>query len=236
MIFRIGLAIALCVILAPQVVKAEPILQLYVEGAAYDAGTQSWEITSDTFTLWVIGNTSWKGTIEDVKLAFAYDSSETLAVSITPTTTGGLGGFTDPSTPGAASFIQTVTDGSSPLLGDGSALPDHGIYGPGTSWTEYALGDFSLTDSPFADFQIAFPAPGAPNSTQINAYDITVSGVTDLHIDAYDHVVSSNHTFFRFVPPSHDAGAGGEPIPEPGSLLLCAAGLAGFALYRRRRR
>jgi len=236
MSFRIGLAIALCVILAPQVVKAEPILQLYVEGATYDDGTDSWAIDSDTFTLWVIGNTGWKGTIEDVKLAFAYDSSETLGVSITSTTTGGLGGFTDPSTPSVATFSKTVTDGSVPLIGDGSALPAHGIYGAGTSWTEYALGDFDLTDSPIADFQNAFPAAGAANSVQINVYDITVSGVTDLHIDAYDHVVANNHTFYKFAPPSHDAGAGGTPVPEPGSLLLCAAGIAGFAVWRRRRR
>ena len=231
------LALALLWVVVPQLARAEPILQLYVEGATYDAGTESWTIDTDSFTLWVIGNTAKKGTIEDVKLTFAYDSSETLGVTITPTTTGDLGGFSDPSTPGSPTFSQTVTDGSVPKLGDGSDLPEHGIYGAGTSWTEFLLGDFWLTDSPIADFQNAFPSPGAANSAQINAYDITVTGVTGLHIDTYDHVEGKTHTWYKFAPFSHDAGSGGEtPVPEPGTLALFGFAIGAGWIVRRRRR
>jgi len=233
---RILIALALCWGVAPHLAKAEPVLQLYVEGASYDDGTESWTIDSDSFTLWVIGNTGWKGTIEDVKLAFAYDSSETLGISITPSTTGGLGGFTDPSTPVAPTFIQTVTDGSSPKLGDGSDLPSHGIYGAGTAWTEFLLGDFTLTDSPIADFIDSFPSPNKDDAAQINVYDVTVSGVSGLHIDTYNHVAGSNHTWYKFAPFSHDADGGGEtPVPEPGTLALLGAALGCGWFVRRRR-
>ena len=234
--FRFGAVVALLILLLPQVAHAEPILQLYVEGATYNEATESWDLPGDTFTLWVIGNTGAKdsGVIEDVKLAFAYNTGEVLGGTITPTTTGGYGGFVDPSTAALPVFSQTVTDGSTPLLGDGSPLPDHGIYGPGATWTEFLLGDFSLQDSQIADFMTALPTPGKANSAQINVYDITVTGVTDLHIDVYNHIDGKNHVRYTFAPFSHDAGS--DPTPEPGTLVLFAGALAGYVCWRRRSR
>ena len=60
---------------------AVPLLQLYVEGGTYDAGTESWVLgyTSDPIRLWVIGNVAGpgsQGTIYDTKLAIAYDTPE----------------------------------------------------------------------------------------------------------------------------------------------------------------
>src|SRR5688572_501687 len=176
---------------------AVPILQLYVEGADYDAATETWTLTgADTIRLWTIGNVDGpgsKGTIEDVKLSIAYDAGALPTFSLTPTTTGGYGGFTDPSTADAPTLIQTRTDGSVPLLGDGSPLPSHGEYGSQTWWQEFMLGDFTQTDSPVADFIDAFPTAEYTDAGQINVYEIGVSGYTGtIHFDLYDHVQSQN--------------------------------------------
>src|SRR5690606_3609302 len=107
----------------PATVVAAPILQLYVEGATYDSESESWVYTArgssggDPFRLWAIGNVSGpggKGTIYDVRLAAAYDESyDHIEISLSPVTTGGYGGFTDPSIPfETGAWIQTNTDGS----------------------------------------------------------------------------------------------------------------------------
>ena len=130
----------IAVMLSVQPASAVPELQLYIEGATYDATTETWEAdisSSGTLRLWTIGNVSGPGShgaLYDVKLAIAYQHGDTPTFVLTSSTTGGLGGFFDPSTPGAATYIQTVTDGSAPLLGDGSVLPNHGEYGAGTDW------------------------------------------------------------------------------------------------------
>ncbi|MGB9687353.1 choice-of-anchor N protein, partial [Thermogutta sp.] len=128
-------------------VLAEPTLQIYLEGGLYDTATQSWYLAppgssaGEPFRLWIIGDTS-KGPIEEVRLSMAYSSiyranGVDLAVTITPTTTGGLFGFTDPSTPPPPTFLQYGAEGTQPVLGDGSPLPAHGIYGEGVVWQEW---------------------------------------------------------------------------------------------------
>ena len=39
-------------------VQATPILQLYLEGGAYNETTESWDLYGDSFSLWTIGDTS----------------------------------------------------------------------------------------------------------------------------------------------------------------------------------
>lgn len=240
--------------------SAVPLLQLYVEGATYDSTSETWVYTgTDPIRLWAIGNVDGdggKGTIYDVKLAIAYADGLTPNFSLTSSTTGGYGGFIDPSTPGAAVFSKTVTDGSAPILGDGSSLPTHGIYGSGTDWTEYLLGDFSLTDSQIEDFITSFPTPDATTDGQINVYEIAVTGVaagTTFHFDLYDHVAGGNDFRYVFAPFSHDGeatsssgggggstggggGSTGNGVPEPGVLGLLGAGLLGQGLLLARRR
>jgi len=243
-----------------------PLLQRYLEGGTYDTETESWYLAPEgssagkPFRLWVIGNTSWKGTIEDVRLSMAYSAEHRiydeygnivrdLVVTLTRATTGqGVDGFFDPSLPEPPQFIQYGDAGTVPLLGDGKPLPAHGIFGPDTVWQEWHLGDFTLQDSPIGDFIGDLPPPDTSTLGQINVYEISIlfndgdsaHGVS-VHFDAYNHVEGKNHAFYRFAPFSHDTDADVDVIPEPGSLvglvgiLLGASVFGGRSLLRRRR-
>src|SRR5437867_3848432 len=150
--------LALFLILAAKSAQAIPELQLYIEGATYDTATETWLATFPS------GGTSDSGrsatlVARGATVAFSTFGSRwptTLVThptfTLTSSTTGGYGGFTDPSTPGTATYLQTRTDGSSPLLSNGSPLPSHGEYGPDIAWQEYLLGNFTLTDSSAGDF------------------------------------------------------------------------------------
>lgn len=242
-----GLVAACAITLCATQVRAEPVLQIYIEGSTYDTATQTWTLdtalsSSTPLRLWTIGNVQQFGTISDVKLAIAFDNTLGLSHSsfnIVSSTTGGFGGFTDPSTPQAVANGSSG-DGNVPLLSDGSSLPSHGEYGAGIEWVEFKLGNFTLQDSPIADFINTLPSPGSKNG-QINVYDISlnaaVAGGTKFHFDLYDSVQAKNKARAVFAPFSHD-GTTTNVVPEPtslvafGSLLL---GLAGFRAARRRK-
>ena len=243
-------ALSLGSLVAPIVATAAPVLQLYIEGGTYDEESETWLISrpeNEALKIWAIGNVDGpggKGTIFDVKMAFAYSSGAgSVTLDIVPTTTGGLGGFADPSTPQQPTLNGIHTDGSRPMLSDGNLLPSHGeydVYGQTTYWQEWYLGDMNLTDSPIADFIDAFPQAPAEFSGQINAYEINVTGLIPgewVHIDLYDSIASKNKARAVFAPFSHDAGnsviepTGEEPnpVPAPGGLLFMAVGLAVLA-------
>jgi hypothetical protein len=244
---------ALWALIAIPSAQATPVLQLYVEGSTYDTKTESWILSPSgssaggSFRLWVIGNVAGpggKGTIEDVRLSASYDGSlGQLQINLTPATTGGSGGFTDPSTPLNPGFIQFVPDAADavPLFGNGRELPTHEEFVPGIAWQEFSLGDFGQTDSPVADFITSFPsALDNPDSGQINVYDVTVLAAdggtvhgTNIHFDLYDHVVAKNHTTYKFAPFSHDVTLIPAPSAAWASLPLVFS-LAVVGIVRRR--
>jgi hypothetical protein len=211
---------------------AVPTLQLYIDGAIYDPVSETWVTMDTSFDLWVLGVSP----VDDVKLSVAFMTGETGSITLTPTTAGdfdGVPGDDDTSTPGAPSFLGASLDGAVPVRGDGSLLPTHGIYGPGVSFLEYDLGDFSLTDSPIGDYQgipTSFPDVG-----QINVYAVTITGYeSGVHFDTYDHTVTGKdgaQVKYVFAPFSHDA-----EVPEPTAALLLLASGATYGLAGRRRR
>ncbi len=74
----VALASSLLLVAASPIAMGYPILQLYLEGGTYDTSTESWYLAppdssvGKPFRLWVIGNTSWMGTIHEVRLSMAY--------------------------------------------------------------------------------------------------------------------------------------------------------------------
>jgi hypothetical protein len=170
-----------------------------------------------------------------------------LQVTLKAAQTGGLYGFTDPSLPTNPAFIQHGAAGTVPILGDGTPLPPHGIFGPNTVWQEWLLGDCDLKDSPIADFVGSVPPPSSTYG-QINVCEVSITftdGVSahgvQVHFDAYNHVEGANHVWYKFAPFSHDADGDVTVIPEPGSVtalmgLLAGSGLPwGVSFFRRRR-
>lgn len=232
--------------------SAIPTLQVYIEGASYDDQDETWKITSPSnapLRLWAVGNVAGpggKGPITDVKAAFAYSSGAgNVTIDITPTTTNGYGGFTDPSVAAAPTLIATHTDGSRPVRSNGKKLPKHGVYGKNTHFQEWAFGDFSLTDSPIADFMDAFPEAPVEASGQINAYDINVTGLVEgewVHVDLYGSILNKRGKVKSvFAPFSHDAEfalltaetVGSTEVHAPGALLIFSIGLLFVARNRR---
>jgi hypothetical protein len=239
---------------------AIPILQLYIEGATYDDVTETWVLappgssSGAPFRVWAIGNVAGpggKGPISDLKLSIAYrEEYSGLSITLTGSQAGGLGvgqyrpsdtdpWVLDPRIADAPTYLQTVTDGSSPVLGDGSSLPTHGIFGAGTMWQEFSLGSFTFTDESVGDFIGSFPSTVSAGG-QINAYEVSViggSGAT-LHFDLYDTIISRNDAVF--APFSHDADGTAHIAPEPASFIvwflvgLSWAGSAWTHQYRRR--
>lgn len=190
---------------------ATPILQLYLEGGTYNTTTESWE-ASGALTLWAIAAEP----VYDVRLSVAYSSEFDPAITV-----------------GDAPWLQTVTDGSAPLLGGGAPLPSHGIYGDGTSWQEFSLGDMLGDGDPIGDFIGEFPTE-FPHDGQINKYEIGVVGDIDaLHFDLYDHAFAGNHALYIKAPFSHDAD-GFPVVPEPATSILF--GLSLLVVLRGRRK
>lgn len=260
-----GVAVAALVAL-PHTASAEPILQLYVEGATYDAEHESWVFdiieSNGKARIWTIGNTAGpgsKGDILDVKLSIAYpdlfeSSGPDLGFSLTGSTINADFEFyddlidfdsepdPDEPYPSELGMFQWKDDGSAPTLNDGRLLAPHGVYEEGTEWQEFLLDDFNTSESPIGDFVAGFPDDFKPDSAQINVYDFSLdpSKIPDTE-DFFLHFDLYNHVeganHAVFAPFSHDAGTGvNERVPVPPTGALLAGALATLCIWNGCRR
>jgi len=251
-----SLALAAVFCLAGGSAHAVPVLQLYLEGATYDATTETWVLgqgsPGDTAHLWVLGDVGFREPtkedpgglvpILDVHLAVLYDHTSGITVTLSPDILlGGTTrfGFQDNST-ALLSFggVQTGV----PVMNDGGSLPKHDMYSATSQWDLFNLGDFNQLDSQMADFTTSAGFPGTfqgNNMGQISVYDVNVTGGAEdfaVHFDAYNHLASFTQS--RFAPFSHDAEIQYEappPIPEPISMVMLGCLGAGMLAARRLR-
>jgi len=273
---RIGLAVTALLVLASGRAQALPMLQLYIEGSQYDSKTASWELTvnpGDSLRLWAIADVQStivkdKSTIVSqgvygVRMSVSYDAAASpVSIALAGTQAGGTGvgsyqGISDPSKasdPTQNTVIGTsngtvhgteVTNGGRPLDGSGHAI-SASLFGSGTNWQEFSLGNFTLLDSNIRNFEGAFPTADASRG-QINAYDVsvTVAHTTTLHFDIYGGYQINKSGKWQYVeaPLSHDAAETTGPlvtrissVPEPASLVSAGgAALIGLAYLARRR-
>lgn len=215
---------------------ALPDIQIFIDGATYDWGEQSWVATvTGPVDVYVIS--------ADIPVA---DIIVCLA----------LGEFDDPSLM-TVDFGGTVVNpgdwvyGNPPLppgWDPGGDLAPHSIYP--TNFAEVHTGAYG-TSQMVGDVQPdtlnggiywdptptpAFPAAEANHVGDWKMFTMNITGPvgSSVHIDAY--TLNPDGTVDRFAPFSHDGTT--TLVPEPGTIVLMGSGLFGLGLraYRKRKR
>lgn len=259
----ISLVLAISLLLS-QSLLAIPTFQTYIEGAtAGDFGPdeQSWLITDSTFNLVVVGAYSANTqSLTEVTLALSVPQGETGTISISGGDVGATLLTDKPLVPNVDGFYNPNADADIDLLDDGDPalsgymtknfLPEsvnfnnHYPFQEGVSdFLIYGIGDFDPcgpihnynADTTDPDY-VPPPIPLTDNSSgEEKVFEVSVSGFSWVHFDAYGYEEIDNGKVFRatwdIAPGSHDATY----IPAPGAILLGGIGVVLVGWLRRRR-
>lgn len=216
-----GLLIALLTMSASAL--AVPGIQLFIDGATYDAATQTWVTSGDSFDLYVIA----KDGMQDVHVSMAI---ENYGMTDDPNAAGvavnGVGSYK----PWAYGYAPLDNDPSA-WNGGNNDLARHGIY---PAWyAEFNAGSFGnsgkIGDAVSGGWN---PLSGVARGNTYGSwrkFSIEILGNAQIHFDAYTY--NPDGTIDKFAPFSHDAAA----VPEPTTVVLFGLGMAGAAAYRRRK-
>jgi hypothetical protein len=215
---------------------AVPDIQIFIDGATYDWGDQSWVATTT-------------GSVDVYVISANYVHADIIVCLA-------LGDTDDPNAM-TVDFGGTVVNpgdwvyGNPPLppgWDPGGDLAPHSIYP--TNFAEIHTGPYGLGQM-VGDVQPdtlnggvywdpsptpAFPGAPADRPGDWRMFTMDISGPvgSSVHIDAY--TLNPDGTVHRFAPFSHDGTT--TLVPEPGTIVLMGSGLIGLGLraYRKRKR
>lgn len=236
--------------------SAIPMLQLDIAGGSYDSGTDTVITTSDTFTLYAYltpGNGNGCN-------AACREQNYYISAAITPQTNtlGGNYGSFSFNTGGGNTTVNATADmiyGVPPADLGGVATQDpkdlatHSVYPTYFYETQFVFSP--LNTAALANVESnAGDGPTAGNGMYYQAFNFDLSNLTagyNLHFDLYSEKLCTTTRnpcdsvgdidIKQFAPFSHDAETQRRTqVPEPITLVLFGAGLAGMGLIRRRKR
>jgi hypothetical protein len=226
---KVCILILLAALLIAPSAFAVPSLQLFIDGATYDWGSQTWVVTGGSFDLYVVSANQSK---DDVVVSLALMSGDDpTALDVT------FGG--DNIDDSDWLFGYAPIDNAPGDWDGGEDLPPHGIFP--TWYTEMHTGAYDLSQSvgdvqPDGDGDFWNPATGdgqAHADGQIKMFHVEAAGVyTYVHFDAY--TLNPDGTIDQFAPFSHDAQT--NYAPEPGTAALLGMGLLGMGAFNMKRK
>jgi hypothetical protein len=200
------LTLVAIVVVAPSVL-AIPGIQLWSPEGTYNPVTETWEITTGEFDLYVIVDDKF-GPYTDLTVVAALSQEDTPV--------------------DGALTMGGTTFNSADFQGPGNpGLSPHGVYtNPGTYYALFEVTPLTAGPTvPISDVQ-----PGETGTGTGWVYQIHVTTTYGfVHFDAFGY---NSRGQFKNAPFSHDVAV----VPEPTTAILIGLGLVGTAIVRRRLR